>query len=79
VPHDAPIPSADNAPDAGAAFVLRCRRETQAEGPGRLHFNLQLVGAKESWRFTDLDRVFVTLRTEIDRLLGDDRVNETRN
>lgn len=77
----APPPPADDAQDSGVAFVLRCRRENPGagRGPGRLHFRLQQVGEEQSLRFTDLDRVFETLRGEIARLLGDDGANETKN
>ncbi len=78
MPRYDPTPSADDAPDAGVAFVLRCRREkaAQAMGPGRLHIRLQQVGAERSWRFTDLDQTFETLRAEIARLLDRDDAND---
>ena len=71
MPQNAPPLTADDAPDAGVAFVLRCRRERVTAGPGRLHFNLQRVGSEQNWRFTDLDLLFDTLRAEIARLLTD--------
>ena len=67
----------EDAPDEGIAFVLRCRLERPAsDGEGRLHFQLRQVGAEESWRFTDLDAVFQTLRVQIMPLL---RSGDTAN
>ncbi len=60
----------EDAPDEGIAFVLRCRLERSAsDGEERLHFQLRQVGAEESWRFTDLDAVFETLRVRINPML----------
>ena len=66
-----PLPSDDGAPDAGVAFVLRCRRESGDAASARLHINLQRVGEERRWRFTDLDQAFALLRAEISRLLGE--------
>lgn len=69
--------SPEDAPDEGIAFVLRCRLERPAsDGEERLHFQLRQVGAEESWRFTELDAVFETLRARIMPLL---RSGDTAN
>jgi hypothetical protein len=54
-----------------AAFVLRVRVEAPGPkmGPPRMHFRCEEVGTRQTWRFTDLDRVFEKLRARIDELL----------